>query len=343
MANIGIHDLSVLETPVSIIDFETTGFNPQQGRAIEVCVLRCEPNGTDRVVFDTLMDPRGPVSGTDVHGITDEDVRGAPTFVEIWPLLSRSLEGSVVAAYNASFDMRFLEAEARIAGVYEHLPHVCLMYMRPLLDLGKRSTLDAACRDLGIPFETQHVASEDVRATGQLWRSFQSVCTDLGVETFGDLAARKKYKFTRSFAHPLARRLAHGQMKRVPTLRSRPQYGLHGPPGVDAAGADRPRVEPLLEQNRTLVSAIDRAFIKNMDALLVVLDDLDISDDEVAMIQDVRAKFPLKPEQIASLHARVFASALQGAAGDKWLDRREREALKRLHECLRLLGWAPGQ
>ena len=44
-----------------------------------------------------------------IHGIHPEDVKDAPTFAGIWPELKKRLEGRIVVAHNAQFDMSVLK------------------------------------------------------------------------------------------------------------------------------------------------------------------------------------------------------------------------------------------
>ena len=322
----GISGRRIDTTPVAIIDFETTGFQPGPARVVEVSILRMDNEGPPRMLLDTIVNPQSPVAATEIHGITDRDVSGAPTFRELAPLIARSLSGCVVAAYNVSFDMKFLEFEMRTAGFDQPLPHLCLMYMRPLLELGKRATLDAACAEHGIEHESAHVAGSDVQASAKLFDVYKSTCRERGVHTFGDLAALKSYKFTKSFTHEPLSGTPLKMPTRFPRLRSRT-------PGLQQQAAEVPTPR---------TTSIDVAIARNWEALKMIVEDLEVDASEVEMMKTIRKPYPLKPEQIRSLHAKAYAAALTQVSVDMWLDDRERKALARLHDCLAQLGWAPG-
>ncbi|MFM7923727.1 MAG: exonuclease domain-containing protein [Planctomycetaceae bacterium] len=107
--DVGILGRVIAETPVAVLDFETTGLTPGGDRVVEVSVVRVDPGGgPPRLVLDSLVNPGRPMGATEVHGIRDADVRSAPRFHEISDELVRATAGCVVAAYNAYFDMRFL-------------------------------------------------------------------------------------------------------------------------------------------------------------------------------------------------------------------------------------------
>lgn len=62
MAN-SIKDFRIAETPVAIIDFETTGLTAGFDRVVEVSVVRVDPGDLSRVAFDTLVNPHQAVRG----------------------------------------------------------------------------------------------------------------------------------------------------------------------------------------------------------------------------------------------------------------------------------------
>jgi DNA polymerase-3 subunit epsilon len=43
-----------------------------------------------------------------IHGITNERVVDAPSFVEVWPEIYKHMEGKLLVIYNAEFDLRIL-------------------------------------------------------------------------------------------------------------------------------------------------------------------------------------------------------------------------------------------
>lgn len=169
-------DCAIDELPVAIIDFETTGLSPKTGsRVVEIGVARVEPGSDPQLVLDTLIDPEGPVQATDVHGIKDEDVVGAPKFREVVGALIDAVDGAVVLTYNAAFDIAFLQAELQRLDkslVASPPPHMCLMWLRPLLGLGKRASLCATCEAFGLPGAT-HSAGDDAVLAAYVWLRYR--------------------------------------------------------------------------------------------------------------------------------------------------------------------------
>ncbi len=202
----GILDQPLLETPIAVLDFETTGLSPGWDRALELAIVRLDPGEPPRLVFDTLIHPGRPVAASFIHGITDADVANAPPFSHIAGDVVRALSGCVVAAYNAAFDMRFLRYELGESGFRQMPPYFCAMYLRPMLGLGRRCGLAQACQAHEIDLAQHHTAATDTLATAALVRLGWQQLPGLGLMTFADLARRRRYRFIQTWrADPLHR------------------------------------------------------------------------------------------------------------------------------------------
>jgi DNA polymerase III epsilon subunit-like protein len=88
------------------LDTETTGLSPSAGDAIvEIAIV--DSNG--RAVLDTLVNPGRaiPWHATNVHGITDDMVRGSPSLSQLMPKIKQIISNETVVIYNSSFDTPF--------------------------------------------------------------------------------------------------------------------------------------------------------------------------------------------------------------------------------------------
>jgi DNA polymerase-3 subunit epsilon len=167
---------------------------------VEVSVVLVEPRSKPRLVLDTLVNPDRRMAATEIHGITDRDVVGAPRFEDVADGLLRALSGCVIAAHNVYFDMTFLRFEMGRLGLFQEVPHVCTRYARRLLGL-EACGLGEACRADGINFLPVHTSRSDSTAAALLWMRYRDAFLDRGVVTFGDLTRMgRKYKFFSSFS-----------------------------------------------------------------------------------------------------------------------------------------------
>ena len=102
-----------LKKPIAFIDLETTGTNPGIDRIVEIAIVKILTDNTQSVKR-RLVNPEMaiPKSSSDVHGITDEMVKDAPTFKQIAQELKQMLDGCDFAGYNSNrFDIPLLMEE----------------------------------------------------------------------------------------------------------------------------------------------------------------------------------------------------------------------------------------
>jgi len=94
-----------------VVDVETTGFSPVSDRIVEIA---CVCVDGDRIVdrWATLVDPGGPIPprATEIHGITDAMVAGAPHAERAIAELRRFAAARTFVAHSARFDLSFLGA-----------------------------------------------------------------------------------------------------------------------------------------------------------------------------------------------------------------------------------------
>ena len=73
-----------LERPLVFFDLETTGIDPARDRIVEIALVKVLPDGSEESL-SMRVNPQChiPESSTAIHGISDEDVAGSPTFPEV--------------------------------------------------------------------------------------------------------------------------------------------------------------------------------------------------------------------------------------------------------------------
>ena len=99
------------------IDFETATSARDSACSVAVVEVR---GGRLYDSYYTLIQPPGNRYNwfnVQIHGITREDTADAPVFSSVWPELCARLEGRVVVAHNARFDMSVLASCLAGAGL----------------------------------------------------------------------------------------------------------------------------------------------------------------------------------------------------------------------------------
>lgn len=191
----------VADTPLDrltcvVFDTETTGLLPAQGdEIVQIAAVRLV-NGrrVEGEVFDTLVNPgrRIPPASTEVHGITDQMVAGAPGVAEVLPQFHRFAEGAVLLAHNAPFDMAFLRRREAELGLRFDNPILDTVLLSAVV-FGQHDThsLDALSHRLGItiPEEARHTAIGDTVATAEVFLKLVPMLQARGLRTFGEVLA----------------------------------------------------------------------------------------------------------------------------------------------------------
>jgi DNA polymerase III subunit epsilon len=193
-----MEDLFDLDQPLADVEFaffdvETTGLSPAYGhRVCEVACLRVR-DATETGRFESLVDPGRPISSGAfyVNRITADMLQGAPAFHAVAGPLLALMDGAVLVAHNAPFDLGFLAAELEIA----RLPPP----EGPVVDtlaLARRSyhlasnSLPAVANALEVEAGPSHRAMGDVWTTSQvLDRILWDLDRRWGVMTLGQLLA----------------------------------------------------------------------------------------------------------------------------------------------------------
>jgi DNA polymerase-3 subunit epsilon len=163
----------VFERPIVMLDFETTGLSPDAGdRITEVAALRiADGRIVERYVSLVNCGVRVPSFITQLTGITQAMVDGAPPAGDVVPALIDFIGADVLAAHNASFDEKFLKAEGALLGhACRHGGLVCSLKLSRRVFPGLPSyKLGQLSRSLGIAFNSRaHRAEADAEVAAEV-------------------------------------------------------------------------------------------------------------------------------------------------------------------------------
>ncbi len=168
--------------PFTFVDVETTGLDPTTGdRVCEIALLRVQ-GAHELARFESLVHPQRPMAAgaLAIHGITDAMLADAPPFAMLLPQIDRLLQGAVLVAHNARFDVNFLRHEWQLAG--QTFPFYAVADTLALAQARyhfAHNSLSAIAGEFGVIPTTAHRAMADVMTTWQVWQRFVA---DLGTE-----------------------------------------------------------------------------------------------------------------------------------------------------------------
>lgn len=193
-----------LTRPIAVIDLETTGINIGSDRIVEIAIIKILPDGT-RQVKRKLINPQMPIpkGASDVHGITDEMVKDAPTFKQAANEIKQFIDNCDLAGYNSNrFDVPMLVEEFLRIGMEITIDGKRLVDVQRIFHMMEQRTLGAAykfyCQKT---LEGAHSAEVDASATWevleaqierypQLGTTIESIVKATGEEDLVDFARR---------------------------------------------------------------------------------------------------------------------------------------------------------
>lgn len=193
-----------LTRPLAFIDLETTGINLSVDRIVEIAIVKKQVDGT-RIVKRKLINPQMPIpkSASDIHGITNEMVKNAPTFKQVANEIRQFLENCDLCGYNSNrFDIPLLVEEFLRAGLEFNIDDKYLLDVQKVYHMMEPRTLSAAYKFYcDKTLDNAHSAEVDAVATcdileaqverySQIGNTIESIIKFTGHEQIVDFARR---------------------------------------------------------------------------------------------------------------------------------------------------------
>ena len=145
----------------TVFDVETPNYRNDRISAIGITVIE---DGVITDGFYSLVDPETYFDYFNVRltGISEETVRGAPTFPEIWRRIEPLMSGGLLVAHNAVFDLGVLKKCLRAYGIIwkPYVRYVCTVQMGRRVLPGMSHKLNDLCGHYGICLEHHHADSD---------------------------------------------------------------------------------------------------------------------------------------------------------------------------------------
>lgn len=193
-----------LTRPLAFIDLETTGINLGSDRIVEIGMIKILPDG-NRSAKRKLLNPEMPIPqvSSDIHGITNEMVKDAPSFKQAANDIRQFLDNCDLSGYNSNrFDIPMLVEEFLRAGVDFDMKGRKLVDVQKVFHMMEQRTLTAAYKFYCHKnLEGAHSAEADARATmeileaqveryPQMGNTIDSILKFTGEEVVVDFARR---------------------------------------------------------------------------------------------------------------------------------------------------------
>lgn len=193
-----------LKKPLAIIDLETTGMNLSSDRIVEIAIVKIQ-QGEEQKIKRKLINPEMPISvtSTEVHGITNDMVKDAPTFRQVANEIKQFLDNCDLAGYNSNrFDIPLLAEEFLRVGFDFDFRNRQLLDVQKIYHMMEQRTLSAAYKFYcNKTLEEAHSAEADAVATWQvllaqiekypqLGNTLDSIINCIGEDDFVDFARR---------------------------------------------------------------------------------------------------------------------------------------------------------
>lgn len=186
IANYGYEDIN---SEYVVFDIETTGLSPINDKITEIGAVKIK-NGKVIDRFSQLINPERPIPEKIIKltGITDNMVKNKPNIGKVLPKFYDFIEGTVLVAHNASFDVGFIR---------ENLSHMDMNINNPVLDTLeltrslfpqlKSHRLNIVAKYLNISLKNHHRAVEDAEATADIFLKCLDILEEKGITKLDEI------------------------------------------------------------------------------------------------------------------------------------------------------------
>ena len=190
--------------PLAVIDLECTGMNLSTDRIVEIAIVKILPDGR-KMVKRKLINPEIPIPApvSEIHGITDDMVKDAPTFRQVANEIRQFIDNADLAGYNSNrFDVPMLVEEFLRVSLEFDFRNRKLIDVQKIFHMMEQRTLTAAYKFYcNGSLDNAHSAEADANATWdvlqsqierypQLGLTIESILKCVGEENTVDFARR---------------------------------------------------------------------------------------------------------------------------------------------------------
>ena len=187
-----------LTKPICFFDLETTGINISKDRVVEISILKVFPDGKEESKT-WLVNPemKIPAEVTAIHGISDDDVKDAPTFKELSKEIYNMIKDSDLGGFNSNrFDIPLLAEELLRSDIDFDMKNRVSVDVQTIFHKMEQRTLSAAYKfycDKNL--DDAHSAEADTKATYHVLKAQLEKYEELENDTkfLADFSSRKQF------------------------------------------------------------------------------------------------------------------------------------------------------
>jgi DNA polymerase III subunit epsilon len=164
--------MSLRNLNLAIVDLETTGGNVEKDKIIEIGILKIK-KGKLVEQYSSLVNPQRPLPEivSALTGLTESDLKKAPSFTDISSEVNELLRDSVFVAHNVSFDYGFMQSEfGRFQQEFNQSRLCTVKLSRTLYPGFRRHNLDCLIDRFNLTCKSRHRALDDAQAVWNFLR-----------------------------------------------------------------------------------------------------------------------------------------------------------------------------
>jgi DNA polymerase III subunit epsilon len=163
--------VSIMQDPSDVVflDAETTGTS-STSEIVDISIVE----GTGKVLIDTLVQPLNkiPTAATAIHGITNQDVAGAPWWPEVYTYIHEIFtDHRNVVIYNLQFDVRLMNQTSGL-------------YAIPKLDFAERDGYNWHC---AMKKYSEFAGVWNPRFSNYRWHKLSDAVQEFGIDIPEDI------------------------------------------------------------------------------------------------------------------------------------------------------------
>lgn len=179
------------DLPVLVFDCETTGLDVKKDVIVSVGGVEVQGPQINRDnVFDQLINPGRPIplASRKIHGISDDMVQDAPSFLDVWRKhIEPAFAGRVMVGHNIGFDIAHLRKATSAVGIRWAVPPTLdtLLLFAALEPRRGAVSLDDLASEFSVEIEGRHTALGDALTAAGVYQALVKRLKSHGVDTLG--------------------------------------------------------------------------------------------------------------------------------------------------------------